>query len=103
MFDKKVYDVYSSKHKVNGRIYDYGVLIKLMFEYENFAREIALASLFPSNSEEAFKELGEKMLDFYIDNLVLKGKKEDRCFTIGIWKSGKVERRIGWKWLPMVC
>ena len=46
-----------------------------MFEYDNFIREIALARPFPSNGEEAFKELGEKMLDSYIDNLVLKGQK----------------------------
>lgn len=75
MFDKKVYDIYSSKHRVSGQIYDYGVLVKLVFEYDNFIREIALARSFSSNNEEVFKELGEKMLDSCIDNLVLKGQK----------------------------
>ena len=82
--DKKVYEIYSKKYDVKGEIHDYGFLIKLIFTYQGKEKEIALSRPFPDSGEEAFKSLGEKSIDSYIEKL-LSGEIKERRLMLHDW------------------
>ncbi len=83
------YEIVSEKHGVKGIINDYGVVIKLRFEYMKKDVEIALHRPF-SEDEDALEKLGQATIDSYIDNLFLQDETEKRVM-LHYWYVDEVE------------
>ena len=84
---EKVYEIVSEKHGINGTINDYGVVIKLNFEYDGKSHEIALHRPFPAD-DQAMEKLGIDTIDSYIDNLALE-QESDRKLQLHYWYINK--------------
>ena len=63
---RKKYDIESKKYGINGVIYDYRVVIKLIFKYKGKEIEIALSRPYPFE-DDALPKLGVDTLESYVD------------------------------------
>lgn len=77
------YEIVSEKHGVKGIINDYGVVIKLRFEYMEKDVEIALNRPF-SEEEDALEKLGCATIDSYID-ILLSDNDSARRVMLHYW------------------
>ena len=73
MLQRKI-TVSSEKYGVVGEIYDYGVVTKLFFSYQGRKVEIGLNRIW-EDTEEAWKSIGQKTIDSYIENLTTEELK----------------------------
>lgn len=71
--------VYSRKNDISGEILDAGVVITLKFDYKGKDIEIGISRPF----KESLKEIGEKMIDSYVEKL--SGGVEKRKVQLHYW------------------
>ena len=82
------YAVHSEKHAVEGKILDYGVVIKLVFSYEGKDVVMGMSRPFEKDEENALISLGVSIIDGYVEKLHASDKS--RKLSLHYWYVNKV-------------
>lgn len=92
---EKEYKVYSEKYDIHGFVRDYGVVVKLVFDYEGKKHELGIRrNPFSSKSMEV---IGAELIDSYIESLA--PHDENRKLQLHYWYVTEAEDWTGDKYL----
>lgn len=80
---RKSYDIVSERHGIKGVLKDYGLVIKLMFQYMGRDVEIGLARPYKCD-DKGMQEMGLKVLESYMDHLSVD-EQLDRKLQLHNW------------------
>ncbi len=95
---KHEYAVRSEKHAVEGKILDYGMVIKLVFSYEGKDIVIGMSRPFEKDMEKALISQGVSIIDGYVEKLHTSDKS--RRLALHYWYVDKVTSNDG---MEFVC